>query len=127
MKGGKEIKDILEADASRTGSIPCPHCGSGLSRVVSTRFRKGSSSKGGGVRRKRKCINCKGTYTTLEVSQDHYDALQFIRWSVIRFSRSVMVAENFFKQLTSLVNTVDVDEKIPRSFFKGKKDEEKRS
>jgi len=113
-----EVKRALAEDAEASGSMSCPHCSSGRSRVVSTRFRKRNNALGSGIRRSRECLTCGKKFATLEVHQEAFSELMKLKFRVVRFSRAVMASDSMFNQLRILMGLVDPNEPIPRNIFK---------
>lgn len=67
------MNDLAEGQAgNRYSSLPCIHCGFGLSKTVSTGFRRGRYV------RQRQCVKCRKMFNSYEVSPGEMKLLRLI-------------------------------------------------
>ncbi len=59
---------------NRSRKMVCHECGSTKSIIIDSR-----SCETNFLRRRRKCLNCNNTYTTVEIHKDEYESLQRIK------------------------------------------------
>jgi len=97
----------IKQESAGSLSVPCPKCGHAVSAVIDTRPRAT-----GQPRRRRQCLKCQERFTTREMLETDFEAIEEFREQIGVAHRSLIEATALVVRLRATIRRSDEKEKV---------------